>query len=154
MNVTAKDVARFKSKFVRKDDDECWLWTACTDDDGYGIFTLRGKNVKASRFSMALHGTLVGDADCCHSCDTPACVNPKHLFQGTAAENAFDRNNKGRQAKGKRHGRAKLTEDKVLEILKLLSSGSSHKSIVERFGVSYTQVKRIDRREQWKHVSL
>jgi hypothetical protein len=31
-----------------------------------------------------------------HRCDTPACVNPDHLFLGTAKDNALDREAKGR----------------------------------------------------------
>jgi hypothetical protein len=30
------------------------------------------------------------DAPACHSCDTPACVNPEHVFPGTAQDNYDD----------------------------------------------------------------
>jgi hypothetical protein len=35
-----------------------------------------------------------------HKCDNPICWNPKHLFQGTNADNALDRERKGRHGDG------------------------------------------------------
>jgi hypothetical protein len=40
---------------------------------------------------------------CLHKCDNPPCCNPSHLFEGDAAENAEDRNLKGRQPSGPEH---------------------------------------------------
>ena len=45
------------------------------------------------------HGICV-----CHRCDNPPCCNVAHLFLGTNAENHRDKENKGRQAKGEKHG--------------------------------------------------
>jgi hypothetical protein len=45
---------------------------------------------------MLKHGALPKGKSILHSCDNPPCVRWKHLFPGTAKDNAVDRNAKGR----------------------------------------------------------
>src|SRR3546814_16288181 len=40
----------------------------------------------------------------CHRCDNPACVNPGHLFPGTALQNTADMIRKGRPKPALRRG--------------------------------------------------
>jgi hypothetical protein len=40
----------------------------------------------------------------CHTCDTPACVNEDHLWEGTNADNTTDAKAKHRLASGRNHG--------------------------------------------------
>src|ERR1700730_2840026 len=87
---------RFTEKI--KFNDSCWLWTAAKDKDGYGFFSVNGKQTKAHRFSFAhYNGEIPTGMIVCHKCDTPSCVNPDHLFLGTHKINLDDMRSKGRE---------------------------------------------------------
>lgn len=92
---------RFLSKIEFIPFHECWEWSTYKDKDGYGYFSTveNGKkmNRKAHRMSyMLFNGPIVKGLWVLHKCDNPSCVNPKHLFLGTAKDNAIDRDIKGR----------------------------------------------------------
>lgn len=77
---------------VRKT-DSCWLWTGSVNRKGYGqISTKRGNRpLQAHRFSYRIHfGRIPSRKMVLHKCDNPSCVNPDHLFLGTAKQNTDD----------------------------------------------------------------
>lgn len=75
----------------------CWLWTAGTTKAGYGQAASAGLNRYAHRVSWRLtHGPVPDGLWVLHKCDNPPCLNPAHLFLGTAKDNAMDREAKGR----------------------------------------------------------
>lgn len=97
MELTEKDIARFWSKVDRRGPDECWPWSGNKTSRGYGRLWLGGRPVYAHRLAVVISGREMPHARlACHSCDTPLCVNPSHLFVGTWNDNVQDAKAKGR----------------------------------------------------------
>lgn len=101
-----------------KKTDSCWLWQGCVNTTGYGMANWAGrKNIVAHRLVWTLlKGEIPAGLEACHTCDTPRCCNPDHIFLASHAENMADCKAKGRQSRGERSKRNKLTEAQVLEI--------------------------------------
>lgn len=76
----------------------CWIWLGAWDSRGRGKLGRNGKNfIVIPRLFYLFHkGEIPTGMFVCHKCDTPPCVNPDHLFLGTAQDNAVDREQKGR----------------------------------------------------------
>lgn len=72
--------------------DECWLWTACTDRDGYGAFVLDGRRQFAHRLAYAaLVGPIPDGLQVDHRCHQRGCVRPEHLHLVTSQKNHENR---------------------------------------------------------------
>lgn len=92
----------------------CYLWTAAISG-GYGKANYRGHRDLAHRMSYFFaKGPIPQGLFVCHHCDNPPCINPDHLFLGTALDNAADMIRKGRSRPYRRaKGRTALRTDAV-----------------------------------------
>ena len=86
--------------------DGCWLWTGGLTTSGYGILYTSKQDKPRRRLAHRLmyeieHGPIPDGLFVCHRCDNPPCVNPDHLFLGTASDNMQDMLSKGRQGRAK-----------------------------------------------------
>ncbi len=132
----------------------CWVWTGnCTV--GYGMIKIERRQRHAHRISWELHnGNIPDGLWVLHRCDNPPCVNPAHLFLGTAADNARDRVRKGRgnSPVGIRNYHHKLDDDEIRKIRKMLVSGICQSEIAKIFGVTQSNVSHIATKKSWNHV--
>lgn len=150
------DVKRFWAKVDKSGD--CWLWTAFTLK-GYGKFSLSRvdgvqKNLRAHRMSWELHfGEIPEGLSVLHSCDTPGCVRPDHLFLGTHQDNMDDKVLKNRQyiPTGVLNASAKLDGDMVLCIRKYASL-FTQKQLGEFFNVSRQTIGIVIHNIGWNHL--
>lgn len=84
----------------------CWIFKRI-GRNGYGVFKINKKQWRAHRFSWHIFkGKIPKDLYVLHKCDNKICVNPSHLFLGTAQDNIDDCIKKGRfrVASGRNHG--------------------------------------------------
>ena len=153
---------RFWSK-VRKSEG-CWEWQGTKlvgTGGGYGIFYIQSKGERRSRSFLAHRISLMIKLGrpihygmfACHTCDNKACVNPAHLYEGTPSDNSRDRfKRQPCRLFGEAVHRAKLNDEKVLEIRSLYKSGIGSSAISRVFGVSPCAIVDVVRGHTWKHL--
>jgi len=144
--------ARFEQKLEYDANVGCWLWAASADENGYGTFFDGTKTVKAHRAAWTIYvGEIPEGLQVLHRCDTPACVNPKHLFLGTLADNIADCIDKGRRhsTRGVLNAKCVLTEDDVRAIL---ADPRGDKAIADDYGVVRGTIWAIRNGPNWRHL--
>jgi hypothetical protein len=145
---------RIEAKVERIPEGGCWVWMGTTTVRGYGQIISHNRKHYAHRASyQAFIGEIPKGMYVCHACDNVYCVNPAHLFLGTQKQNLEDMARKGRSTIGSKNSRAKLTEEQVKSIKKLINDGWTSSAIAKNFGVTAGCIAQIKRKERWNHVN-
>jgi hypothetical protein len=156
--------AAFWAKVTIGRSGECWPWRACRDKDGYGWAWFGDKMRRAQQLAWELHyrKPFPSGMSGLHSCDTPPCCNPVHVWPGTQADNVADRDRKGRHRyglptkpqmdRGEACWNAKLRNVDVATMRRLVHEGWTQKRIAARFKVSRAHVSKILSGRLWKHL--
>ena len=151
-------------------DTACWEWGGAKTPLGYGKIGkegARGWHLTHRVAWIEANGEIPDGLVICHQCDNPACCNPRHLFQGTAADNVEDKVRKKRHLFGDRMSkairaseafnagikeRAKLSEAQILRIRARALAGEGQASIAKDYGVTQSHVSRIKTGSVWKQL--
>jgi hypothetical protein len=148
------EIYRFFQKVARSDGpNACWPWKGKPSENGYGIFTFKGKSYKAHRIAYYLeYAHIKTELMVLHKCDVRLCCNPAHLYQGHAKQNTQDAVRRGRHTRmyGEQNGKAKLTKSQVKAIRKRYRQGGvTQKSLARDYGVSETTIFYVCSGERW-----
>ncbi len=101
----------------------------------------------------AWHGPPSAGQECRHLDGDQRNNRPENLRWGTHAQNMADALRHGTLARGERHGRAKLTEEQVLEVIDRVGAGETQRSVARSLNVSAACVNNAVQGRNWREVT-
>lgn len=119
---------RFWAKVKRAGPDDCWLWLGAPNSTGYGVIRADndGPLLMASHVALRIAGRPLRDGEkALHTCDTPLCVNERHLYAGDDRQNLKDC--RQRLRRGKLHLLPRAFE--------LFAAGRTMRAVANELGV-------------------
>jgi len=158
-------MTRFWAKVEERGPNECWPWTGSRLPKGYGRARVE---LGPEGRETVIYSHRLAYLFCCgdipeglyvlHSCDNPPCCNARHLFLGTATDNAQDRESKGRgggaHLRGEGNRRAKLTWESVREMREAYAAGDvTQAALATRYGVSSGTAFKVLAGHTWRAPS-
>jgi len=158
--ITQDDIEKFYNRINIITEGEhinCWEIDFYKNASGYPIFHVKQVPVSANRFMYLIHhqDENIENKLVCHTCDHPWCVNPDHLFTGTHQDNANDKVNKGRQARGETFNVSKLKDVDIINMLEEIKAGK-YKTVTEisdYYPIKNSEVNQIIKGGCWKHIT-
>lgn len=148
VNLTSAQIEQFWNQVEKSSD--CWNWKGKLNNCHYGTFYINKQFLLTHRLAFALTNRDVKIGECvCHHCDNPGCVNPDHLWIGTIADNAKDREEKGRGVRSKEPKKfiSRALAEKIRHAHSQTALKPSTLGLI--YGVSRRCVRRIIRGETW-----
>ena len=146
----------YKEVVLPYEGDECIIWPY-NKSGGYGQFYEDGKMHRVHRrLCEEINGPPpTEDHQAAHSCGKgkSGCVTKSHISWKTPKENNADKITHGTSGRGESHNLSKLTEEQVVEI-RSLRGIEKIKSTASRYGVSMSQVSRIQLGYNWGWLKI
>ncbi len=124
------------------EENGCWIFKKSASG-AYGKIRWNGKWYSAHRCSYDVFVEKLDENSnkwVCHTCDTPKCVNPAHLFLGSASDNRKDAVNKKRIPMGENNHFSKFTDKQVLEMRLMKSEGFTYDRLSRIFNCSMAHI--------------
>lgn len=129
--------------------DECVIFPGRRQPNGYGRVSIDGRYERAHIYACRLaHGARpVDKTDAAHRCGEHMCVNPRHLYWATRAENEHDKQAHGRSNRARSN---RLTQAQVDLIRQWYTAGgSTQRELADHFGVSLMTINDIVNHRTW-----
>lgn len=148
---------RLQNKYEVDLATRCWNWKGSLRR-GYGYLKSGKTKLSAHRVSWEVRfGKIPPGQWVLHKCDNPKCVNPEHLFLGTALDNNLDMIRKGRAKlhnsgnlrPGEENPYSKLTEAAALHIYRKEMRPTDYAKL---YGVSVGNICSVQAGRAWSHL--